>query len=277
MKFIIPLLLALCLFTSPARAAMPGACAPAVACPDGSYPPRTGNTCHTERCPDGSLPNPLTANMPHIPDAVFQDALLLFGFLCFILSGAHPLEGLRWRRQARRVTGTLNRLDMRGESVGDLYYPVYRYSLGDGKEYEGLTDRFYVRKDKKHLQVGSTHEILVFPGRPTVVREADARIFDAADVLFLCFGAFLACEGARVYPPTQPSYYYIASGIALFFALLTANVFRPDTRRPPPGSALTVEEKAAGGKELHPPLSAPGRILFGAGVVVTVLYVMNHI
>ena len=169
-----------------------------------------------------------------------QVGMFLGALACLGLGGLTLGNALYWRVHGLRVSGTI--IGVIPE--GNVYIPVYRYTLPNGQSCEAKSDSGSNLLRGK--ETGRNVPLLISPHQPTEARDAGSHVMELIGLVIALPGLWLGYTALTAYPITAMTW---IMGVVMLFYLAERGyrIFVPK------GQHLSIEEwkkRLAGG---HPP------------------------
>ncbi|MDI1226829.1 MAG: hypothetical protein PSY14_04005 [bacterium] len=238
----------------------------------------TVKDCMQVSCADVPPPRTPVKVLQNTPDPLEQCVLLLFASFCFLISGGKPLAGLRWRKQGRHVQGTIVDVSKTAMSTrsGPItsYWPIYHFMI-DGETYAGILDHAVLEKQPELYNLGSKADLLVFSSKPTIVRRADAPIFDGIDAAFLAIGGGLTCLAMTIHTAITPQFWMMFGVLCVVMLVQSCRVFVPDNGSPPITAIVTPDNRSAEA-QLRPARELSAVVLCMISVPLLLFLIFNY-
>jgi hypothetical protein len=153
-----------------------------------------------------------------------QVGLFLGALFCLGLGGLLLGNALYWRVHALRASGTIIGVI----ASGNIYTPVYRYTLPDGQSHEAKSDTGSSSVAGK--ETGRTVKLLISAHDPTAARPADSYLFDILGAVLLLPGAILAYVAIADYPVTLMTW-IMAAALILYLVMHGRRILIPKADR----------------------------------------------
>lgn len=172
--------------------------------------------------------------------AYYQVGMFLGALTCFGLGGLILGNALYWRVHGLRVSGTVVGVI----PEGNVYIPVYRYTLPNGQSCEAKSDSGSNLLRGK--ETGRSVPLLISPHQPTEARDASSHVMELIGLVIALPGLWLGYTALTAYPITAMT--WIMGAAMLFY--LAERGYRIFVRK---GQHLSIgewKERLAAG---HPP------------------------
>jgi Protein of unknown function (DUF3592) len=158
-----------------------------------------------------------------------QVGMFLGALACLGLGGLILGNALYWRVHALRVSGTVVGVI----AEGNVYIPVYRYTLPNGQSCEAKSDTGSNLLRGK--ETGRTVPLLISPHQPAEARDASNHVLELIGLVIALPGLWLGYTALSAYPITAMTW---IMGAAMLFYLAERGyrIFVPK------GQHLTIEE-----------------------------------
>ena len=136
-----------------------------------------------------------------------QICALIGGFFCLSLGVLLAGNEIYWRSKAVHVAGIIAGV----RHKGNVYYPVYRYQMPDGRTLESTSD--IGSSGFAGKETGRMVPLLVFENDPTSARASGNIAFGIVDTVLTLLGLFIIYISFTRYPVTRMS---VFMAIAMF-------------------------------------------------------------
>jgi hypothetical protein len=159
-----------------------------------------------------------------------QIGAFMAAFVLIAIGGVIFASALYSRLHDLRAEGSIiGVIHTKSSKGGDVYTPVYRYTLPDGSTHEaksgissGLT---------RGKETGRIVPLLVSPDRPSQAREAGSYVFDVIGVVFFLPGILFAYVAFTAYPVTKMTW-AMGALLLLWIAYHAHKLIIPREQRP---------------------------------------------
>lgn len=148
-----------------------------------------------------------------------QAGIFLGALLCLGFGGLLMGASVYWRIHARRVSGTIIGVIQNG----NMYTPVYRYALADGRMHEARSD--ISSGSPAGYTTGRAVPLLVSPDNPSQAHTAN-HLLDAIALLLIAMGLWFGYTALTAYPVTAMTW-IMAAVMLVYLAERGHWLFKP--------------------------------------------------